>query len=75
MTSQQEPEGIGIKFSRCWKFLSTWDYMQQKTPFKESQIRQFNVLTTQPQQILTERTSEGYTSRRKKMLGKRSEMY
>jgi len=49
--------------------------MQQKTPFKESQIRQFNVLTTQPQQILTERTSEGYTSRRKKMLGKRSEMY
>lgn len=50
--------------------------MHQNTPFKESQIRHFYVLSTQPQQILTERTSEGYTSkRRKKMLGKRSEIY
>lgn len=49
--------------------------MQQNTPFKESQTRHFYVLSTQPQQIHTERTSEGYTSkRRKKMLGKRSEI-
>ena len=47
-----------------------------KTPFKESQIGHFYVLSTQLQQILTERTSEGYTSRRReRMLGKRSEIY
>lgn len=36
-----------------------------KYTFQESQIRHFYVLSTQPQQILTERTSEGYTSKKK----------